>query len=41
MTIVPTLWRGNAVRDAPRHNAVLRSQVDWGSAQGTFSPLGE
>ncbi|MCF9000323.1 DUF1534 domain-containing protein [Pseudomonas syringae] len=23
MTIVPTLQRGNAVRDAPRHTAVL------------------
>ncbi|MCF5028482.1 DUF1534 domain-containing protein [Pseudomonas syringae] len=23
MTIVPTLRRGNAVRDAPRHTAVL------------------
>ncbi|MCF5031947.1 DUF1534 domain-containing protein [Pseudomonas syringae] len=39
--IVPTLQRGNAVRDAPRHTAVFLCQVDWGSAQVTFSPLGE
>nr|QVX11777.1 DUF1534 domain-containing protein [Pseudomonas congelans] len=30
--IVPTLQRGNAVRDALRHTAVFLCQVDWGSA---------
>ncbi|MCF5364733.1 DUF1534 domain-containing protein [Pseudomonas syringae] len=40
MTIVPTLRRGNAVRDAPRHTAVLWCQVDRGSSQVPFSPLG-
>nr|QVX11300.1 DUF1534 domain-containing protein [Pseudomonas congelans] len=28
LTIVPTLQRGNAVRDAPRHTAALWCQVD-------------
>ncbi|NAO27896.1 DUF1534 domain-containing protein [Pseudomonas syringae] len=37
--IVHTLQRGNVVRDALRHTAVLRYQVDWGSAQVTFTRL--
>ncbi|MDA3136687.1 DUF1534 domain-containing protein [Pseudomonas syringae] len=39
--IVSTLQRGNAVRDALRHTAVFLCQVDLGSAQVTFSPLGD
>ncbi|RMQ52689.1 hypothetical protein ALQ02_01700, partial [Pseudomonas savastanoi pv. phaseolicola] len=41
LTIVPHARRGNAVRDALRHTAVLWCQVDVGSTQVTFSPLGE
>ncbi|NAP02933.1 DUF1534 domain-containing protein [Pseudomonas syringae] len=39
--IVPTLQRGNAFRDALRHTSVLWCQVDLGSTQVTFSPLGD
>jgi hypothetical protein len=41
MTIVPHAPRGNAVRDDVRHTAVFLCQVDSGSAQVTFSPLGK
>ncbi|KTB80941.1 hypothetical protein AO069_14965, partial [Pseudomonas syringae pv. syringae PD2774] len=41
MTIVPHAPRGNAVRDALRHTAVLRFQVDWGSTQASFSTISE
>ncbi|PYD22141.1 hypothetical protein FFH21_010830 [Pseudomonas sp. KBS0707] len=34
--LVPHAPRGNTVRDAPRHTAVLRCQVDRGSTQVTF-----
>ena len=29
----PHVPHGNAFRDAPRHTAALRLQVDWGSTQ--------
>ncbi|PYD92403.1 hypothetical protein DNF23_11915 [Pseudomonas syringae pv. pisi] len=32
--IVPTLQRGNSVRDALRHTVVFRCQVDWGLDSG-------
>nr|MBL3838243.1 hypothetical protein [Pseudomonas syringae pv. theae] len=38
IVLVPHAPRGNAVRDAPRHTAVLRCQLVRGSAQVTFAP---
>ncbi|RMN69511.1 hypothetical protein ALQ54_00651 [Pseudomonas syringae] len=33
--------RWHKVCDAPRYMAVFLCQADWGSAQVTFSPLGD